>query len=458
MDVRRFTAARIVDPLFWSVVKRLPVRARLNEFRRAQWDDVATFEERRDRRIAALLRHAVSRVRFYRERAGDLSPGSIEEDPLGALREFPILERTDLHDHYDDLSTGGRRGATPGSSGGSSGTPVRFLHDGEYQSAAIAGRTLAFEWAGLHVGERYARLWGAQRDLPSGRHAARSRFGDFLYGRLVLDAFRMGDREMADYVRRINRFRPVCVEAYADAAHELATFARRSGSKLARPRSIVTGATTLFPHMRAEIVEAFGAPVFDRYGCREVGTIASECDRHGGLHVFGECVVVEIVDSGGRGVGPGEEGEVLVTNLWNYTMPFIRYRIGDVAVLGAGECPCGRPYSLLERVVGRSESRIVRPDGGVVMPEFFIHLIGVEYNRGAIRKFQVVQEAVDKLLVRVVPFEGAADRVLADRDEIARHIASAMGGPCSIRFSLEGDIEPTRTGKHLYTVSKLEDR
>jgi phenylacetate-CoA ligase len=458
IDARLFTAQRIVDPLFWGVVKRLPVRRRLAEFRKAQWDEAGVYRERRDRRLAALLTHAVTRVPYYRDRVGGLSTASIERDPLRTLGAFPVLERSDLHDHFDELTCEMGRGTERGSSGGSTGTPVRFLRDGEYIAAATAARRLAFEWAGVGLGERCVRLWGARRDLPTGRHQVRGRFGDLLYGRLTLDAFRMGDGEMADYVRRINRFRPAFIEAYADAAHELAVFARRSGLELVSPRSIVTGATTLFPHMREEIAEAFDAPVFDRYGSREVGVIASECDRHRGLHVFGECAVVEIVDGEGRPVDPGGEGEILVTNLWNYTMPFIRYRIGDVAVRGTRGCSCGRPYPILERVVGRAESRFVRPAGGVVLPEFFIHLIGVEYNNGAIRKFQVVQEAPDRIVVRVVPFEDAAERALAHREEIARHITDRMGAPCSVTFVVEDDIEPTRTGKHLYTVSRLEDR
>jgi phenylacetate-CoA ligase len=455
-DPRRALAWGLVDPLFWNVVKRLPVRQRLAEFRKGQWDDRGVFEDRRSRRLAALLKHAVSRVPFYRDRARGIPLDRIDAAPLQALEAFPILERSDLHEHFDALTCEMGRGTARDSSGGSTGVPVQFLHDGVYLSAAIAGERLVFEWAGVRTGDRAVKLWGARRDLPSGRRHPLGGLSDRLYHRLVLDAFRMGDPEMADYVRRIDRFQPLSVEAYADAAYELAAFARRTGAAFASPRSIVTSATTLFPHMRQEIEKVFGAPVFDRYGTREVGVIASECDRHEGLHVVGECVVVEIVDGDGRPVGEGQEGDILVTNLWNYTMPFIRYRIGDVAVRGQTGCACGRPYPKLERVVGRADSRIVRSAGGVVLPEYFIHLIGVEYNSGAIRKFQVVQEAIDRIVIRVVPQDGARNEALAARDEIARHIIDKMGAPCSVEFVIEDDIEPTKTGKHLYTVSRIE--
>jgi phenylacetate-CoA ligase len=456
IDPRAALARGIVDPLFWDVVKRLPVRRRLAEFRRGQWDDRGVFEERRNQRLRSLLRHAVSRVPFYRDRAGAMSLDQIDRDPLKALASLPVLTRSDLHEHFDALSCEMGRGTARNSSGGSTGTPVRFLHDGEYMSAAIAGERLAFEWAGVGVGDRVVRLWGAQRDLAGGRLHPRRGLRDRLYNRVVLDAFRMGDAEMADHLRRINQFRPACIEAYADAAYELAVFARRAGADVRSPGSILTSAGTLLPHMRREIEEVFGAPVFDRYGTREVGAIASECDRHAGLHLVGECVVVEIVDGGGQPVPKGHEGEILVTNLWNYTMPFIRYRIGDVGVWGDEDCACGRPYPKLARVLGRTESRIVRPAGGVILPEFFIHLIGVEYNNGAIRKFQVEQEALDRIVVRIVPVDGMRDEALAARGEIARHIADRMGAPCSVEFVVVDEIEPTATGKHLYTLCRLE--
>jgi phenylacetate-CoA ligase len=171
--------------------------------------------------------------------------------------------------------------------------------------------------------------------------------------------------------------------------------------------------------------------------------------------VFGETAVVEVVDDEGRAVGEGEEGELLVTTLSNYTMPLIRYRIGDRAVRGADLCSCGRPYPLLDRVLGRTESCVVRPGGGIVLPEFFIHVIGVEHNDGSIAKFQVVQESLRGLTVVVVPSEGAGERALANADSIRARIVQAMGD-CEVEFALVDRIEPTPTGKHLYVVNKME--
>ncbi len=199
--------------------------------------------------------------------------------------------------------------------------------------------------------------------------------------------------------------------------------------------------------MREKLELVFGAPVFDLYGAREAGAIAMECDRHNGLHVFGETTLLEIVDGRGREVDIGERGEVLTTNLRNYTMPLIRYRIGDDAIRGREVCGCGRPYPLLERIVGRGEASFVRPDGGTVVPVFFRHVIGVECDTGTIDKFQVVQESLDHVRVRIVPRAGGSGPDREIREKIAARFREVLGEDCRVEFQIEEKIEPTPTGK-----------
>lgn len=454
-DLRRQLAERVVDPFLWSTLKRYPLLHTLAELRERQWDDQEAFRDRQAALLAALLSHAVGRVRFYGERTDGLLPSEIARDPHTSLAAFPILEKKHLLEHVEDLRCEMGRGAYENTSGGSTGKPVRFRQDKTYLSRNLAVRRLVHEWAGVRVGERHAKLWGARRDIARGGAAVKRRLGDFLLNRLTLDAFAMDSDTMHGHIRLISQFRPVLLEGYADALHELALFAERNGLGVASPRAIVTSATTLFPQMRETIARVFGAPVFDRYGSREVGSIASECDQHEGLHIVGETTVVEVVDELGRHVGAGEEGDVLVTSLWNYTMPFIRYRIGDRAVRGNDRCSCGRPYPLLARIAGRSDACLARPDGGVVVPEFFVRLLRVECGAGVVHRFQVVQEELDEVLVRIVPWVGKDSEVLSHEPEIVARIREAMGGACRVRVVLEDDIEPTPTGKHLLTVSKV---
>ena len=458
MSIRRVFTSRVADPLFWGVVKRYPLFERLAEFRRRQWDDAATLRRRQDEALGALLAHALERVPYYAEKVPGLSPDDAGRDPRAALAAFPVLGKNDLFHHSDSLVCEMGRGTYASSSGGSTGEPVRFLHDRIYQSAALATTILFFEWTGVGHGERHVKLWGAPRDIGGHGVPARRRIADWLANRTTLDAFDMSDEAMGQHARMIGRLEPACLEGYADALYELALHMERTRTGPVRPRVVVSSAGTLFPHMREKITEVFGSPVFDRYGTREVGNVAAECEEHRGLHVFGETTVLEIVDDSGRPVPERVEGDVLITNLTNFTMPFIRYRVGDRAVWGSGPCGCGRQYPLLARIAGRAESRVVRPDGGFVPAEFFIHILGVEYNDGSVRRFQVVQTSPEEIVIRVVPTESGGSKAPTRRDEIARRIRQMVGGNCRVRFQVEERIEPTPTGKHMHVIGLAERR
>jgi phenylacetate-CoA ligase len=451
--LRSAVATRLLDPLGWKV-KGIDVGKRLKEFRSGQWDDPDVWKARRGRLLSNLLAHAVTRVPYYRARIHEITPDSIAADPLGSLRSFPILEREDLLDCFDELVCEMGRGSWLDASGGSTGTPARFLHDKHYHAAALATTQLSFDWAGVGRSDRRVSLWAARADFV-GRHSPMRRAADFLYDRATLDAFHMGEKEMSMYVRFLNRRPPACIDGYSDAIFHLAEFARRESLDVPSPRAVATGASTLHAHMRATIGEVFRAPVFDRYGTREAGLAAAECNRHCGLHVMGETAVVEIVDDDGREVDEGHVGQVVATNLWNYTMPLIRYRIGDRAVRGPDLCGCGRPYPLIDRIVGRTGACFARPDGGLVLAGFFIRLLGVEFNTGDIKKYQFVQEALDSVTVRIAPLPGRPGPDQTTRSEIAERICDAMGAPCRVEFSIEDDIPPSASGKHTYSVSKV---
>jgi phenylacetate-CoA ligase len=453
-DLRRLLAQRVSEPLFWTVLKRRSVRRLCARMRTLQMDEPSVFQARQDRALANLLMHAHAQIPFYRERTAAIPGRLIQERPREALARFPILRKSDLREHDGSLWIELGRGTYTNYSGGTTGTPVRVRQDLTYLDAALATAVLSYEWAGFSVGERHVKLWGARRDLVPRRIVFGRRVSDWPFNRLTLDAFDMGSAEMHEHVGRINRFQPVCIEGYVDALYEIARMAQSEHLSVASPRCIVSGASTLHPHMRNLISRVFGAPVFDRYGSREAGAIASECERHAGLHVLGETGLVEVVDEDGNEVEPGSAGRILVTNLWNMTMPLIRYDIGDRGVRGPAECACGRPYPLLQKILGRSEASFRLPDGGVVLPEFFIHVIGVEFAGRGVAKFQVVQEALDWITVRLVLDRVAAPDRGALVNELTARIREIMSERCRVDFEFPMSIEPSPTGKHLYTVRR----
>src|SRR5262249_55172685 len=133
-----------------------------------------------------------------------------------------------------------------------------------------------------------------------------------------------------------------------------------------RPVGIISTSMMLLPSERAVIETAFGCKVTDRYGCEEVGLIGCECERHRGFHLDIEHLFIEFLRPDGAEAAPGEEGAIVVTDLYNHGMPFIRYRIEDVGVPTDRLCECGRGLPLMERVTGRVADYLKRQDGSLV--------------------------------------------------------------------------------------------
>src|SRR5207253_162083 len=153
------------------------------------------------------------------------------------------------------------------------------------------------------------------------------------------------------FLERLNRYRPDVIVAYTNPLYVFAQSLEERRLAPFSPKAIIVGAEKLFPFQRALIEKVFAAPVFETYGSREFMLIGGECDRHEGLHLTAETLLVEVLDDDARPTPEGEEGNVVITDLSNYGMPFVRYVNGDRAVAGWGTCSCGRGLPLMRKVV-----------------------------------------------------------------------------------------------------------
>ena len=303
--------------------------------------------------------------------------------------------------------------------------------------------------AGKDIGEAEVRLWGSERDIFHGTRGLRAAMGNWVRNQHFFNAFSMTPADMTAFIERLNRIRPRIVVAYAQSAYELATFSIDNNLPIRGVGAVMTSAGTLYPFMREAIGRGFDAPVFNRYGSREVGAIATECDAHRGLHVHMENQVVEIVDAGGAPCAPGVPGEIVVTTLTNFAMPLIRYRIGDTAAWAEHPCTCGRGSRLLANVTGRVVDTFVTADGKKIDGEYFTHLV---YFKDWVRKFQFVQEDLESIRVK---FETRSEAPRADLEEIEGKIKLVMGNRCRVEFEFVDEIPPGTSGKYRYTISRV---
>ncbi|WP_155833519.1 phenylacetate--CoA ligase family protein [Halomonas sp. BC04] len=417
-------------------------------------------EQENNLRLRYLLEYAAGRFPFWNERmraCGLLNAaGLIDLDCFTAL---PTLERSELVERRDELSDENYPGETWwDQTGGSTGEPVRILKDRRSKEAMLKVKGQMYAWAGHHPGMSVVELWGAERDILDQHHRPPIWEWPLLQrlrcNKLVQNAFRMGEEQMRQYLTEWHWFRPRTVLAYAHSIHELALFAEREGIRPYKPKAIITSAGTLTDEMRADIRRAFGAPVFNRYGSREFGNMAMSCEREDGLHIIPTAVHIEIVRPDGSPTDPGELGEILVTSLTARAMPLIRYRIGDTGYWGES-CPCDRMFPVIAQVTGKRSDNFHGQDGSLIHGAYFTHLV---WQLEAIRKFQVVQENVGHVHFRLVLAPAKAFHQVGEEDRLTEETRKAMGQDCRVTFEYPEEIEPNATGKHRFTISRVQDQ
>ena len=305
------------------------------------------------------------------------------------LNNLPVLTKAIIRQRFEELQSTKHTAATyKNSSGGSTGKPVTLIQDTNYTTWSEATQGYYFrEFLGVERNAvRSVWLWGSEHDLLK-IESWRTKVSLFLQNQLFLNTFKTSEQRWLQYIERIRSYRPYYVARYAGSLYQIACVARKYNVRLYQPKFVYSAAEMLRDFMRKEIEEVFNTKVYDYYGSREVGAIAGECSM-GRRHVFIMNNLVEILDDTNRPVGDGEEGNIIITNLHNYSMPMIRYDIGDLGVMSADRCGCGSSLPVLERLTGRITDHFLLRNGTRVHGEFFTHLF---YFRDWVEQFQIDQ-------------------------------------------------------------------
>jgi phenylacetate-CoA ligase len=332
---------------------------------------------------------------------------------------------------------------------------VRLIQDAEYATWRSAVKILYNRWTGCKSGDIKLLLWGSERDIFFEKEKLKVRFGRWLRNEVWFNAFKMTPSDIDECLNTINTFKPVQILAYAESIYELARYIERKDLKVFSPNAIMSTAGTLYPKFRDTIERVLNAPVYNRYGSREVGDIACECNKHRGLHVSIPTHYVEIIKRDGSPTKQGEIGEIVITLLTNFAMPLIRYRIGDMGVWSEELCSCGRNWPLIKEIKGRVTDIFLTNNGDLIDGEFFTHLL---YFQDWVKKFQVIQEDYNYIKFIIAPYKKDSNNYLKQLNELAEikdKVRQVMGEDCKIEFEFVNDIEKPTSGKYRYTISKV---
>ncbi len=439
-------------PLHGWLISR-DVLAYYNQLNRSQWLSPAEIKELQEKKLHRLIHQAYYHVGYYRETFDRLGLKPDDIRTIEDLQKLPLLDKGTIREHiYFDLLSDNhdKRKILRISTSGSTGEPFVCYAD-KFQLEMRWSATLrSQEWTGYRFGDRCARLWHQTIGMNL-TQIVREKLDAWMTRRLFIPAYEMSEKNLHRYMKKLRRHRPALIDGYAESFNFLAHYLKQHGMDGVRPKGIMSSAQIMPEQTRTIIKEQFGCGAFDKYGSREFSGIAYESDAHDGHLVVAENFIVEIIKDG-RPAAPGEMGEVVITDLNNFCMPFIRYRVGDLAVAmdNSQPSPCGRGLPRIGQIEGRVQAIIFGTNGNFIPGTFFAHLFK-DYDH-VVSQYQVVQEQRGAVILKIVKAPRYTDEGFADIMKQLRHF---LGN--DMKFAIEYvDLIPLgRTGKRQGAVSKL---
>lgn len=386
------------------------------------------------KKLRHMINYAYNNVPFYRDlfNRENIRPDNIKS--LDDLQKIPIITKKDISTNYDNIIANNvnKEKCRVVSTTGSTGMPLKIWSDKNAQLYSSAVVYFAFFEAGLRLKDKIVELTGTLEDCRG-----------TLIEKNMISTFDPPHKT----INLLKKYHPDVLYSFPSIFKTLSN--SLTEELKVSPRLIFTHGETLTDSCRETISSAFGANVYNTYGSTEFNRLAFECSEHSGLHMITDCAIIEIIKDG-KNVGPGEEGEIVVTGLYNYAMPIIRYRLGDIGILADYECPCGRGWPLIKSIEGRSDDFLTLPSGRIISPR----TINTIENIPGILEYRTIQEKRDTFVVQVVPGKGYTQNTDKQIDEQIK--LGCLGEEINVKVELVRELPKERRGKLRAIISKVK--
>jgi phenylacetate-CoA ligase len=301
--------------------------------------------------------------------------------------------------------------------------------------------------AGSEMGESCAVLWGAMHEVKED-FSILERLKTFCkFGEIQLNAFNLSSARKLAFLKWCRLLKPKLLRGYVTAIKDLAMFIDEERLSFPRLKGIILCAETVDDSSQEYIESVFGAPSYNTYGGRELSLIAMECSQKSGLHEVSENNYVEFERIDLKDYETA--GNLVITNLNNYGMPFIRYQIGDIGVPGENRsCDCGRGLPLIKKIVGRTTDVFIFNDGTRIAGEMFIHLM----KEFPIKEYQFVQVSDSKVVLRLKKSDNVGNGV---KEKITDTYKKYLPDRVRLDFEEVEGFTKTITGKFRFVYRDL---
>ena len=422
-------------------------------FRKFAFYEIGNMHEESLRSLRKIIHHAYKTSPYYRDLWKQINfEAKLLIKPEG-IQKLPLLTKDIIEKDKNRMIS---KRFSPEDlelsyTGGSGGTPTSFYRDRKCTTQRIGRQLGILELCRYHVGDRCGLIWGAHQDLQNAnaRRGWKQQLREFANGTEVLDCSVMNYNKIKKYYERLKTFKPKVLYGYPNAMSQFANYVKENNLGKIKVNTIISTAERLSEDQRKLLQDVFEGEVYNLYCTREHGCIGFECRNHNGFHIDIGSVYLEIV-SNGRTVNHGEVGDIVVTDLLNYAMPFIRYTIGDRGSISPEPCSCGCKLPILSRLDGRVSDMLYRPDGSLVAG---IMLIDMFLDEPAIKNIQIVQDSLHEVDLFLVVTENFSKEI---EEKVIYQMRSYMGEGIKINIKIVPEIPRNPiSGKYQEVICKI---
>lgn len=422
-----------------SYIKQLKYWRRIDNYSKEELDLLQA------KNLLKLLNHTIESVPYYQ----NLNLQNRYKDSEEWLKQFPIINKFTIRENSNYLISNkyNKNKLISYSSSGSSGIQTSVFMTKSEQSIIRGVLTHWWEWSGYKIGKPIV-----QTGITPNRGFLKS-IKDTLFNTIYLNAFSHSQDQLKAICEKINTNpKKFFIAGYASSLNVLATYAIESNYSL-YVNGIISLGDKLFDHYKKNITIAFNSSVKDTYGSNEGFMIAAQDDLDA-YYILSPHVYVEILDDHGNELEDGIMGNIVVTRLDCFSMPLIRYKIGDLGIkLPKENYPEKRKYNypLLQQVVGRETDIVVLPDNTKLVVHSFTGIF--EYIK-EIEQFKVIQEDISGITIEYIKSKlfnlNALEKATL---ELRKYIKDPK---FVINFKEVTYIAPTKSGKPQIIESRIK--
>ena len=450
MDINSMIIKKILFPLM-EYFKGNCIRDNVCYLKQTQYLSSEEIINLQKNKLTKLLNHCIETVPAYNSLK--FLKEEINDNPFKAIKQFPLLDKQFFRKHSNEYisSKSQKKMLIENRTGGSTGEPLKFFIDRYTVEFYEAARYRGLSWWDIDIGDRCVMVWGSPVELnqiQSFKFRVKERF---LKNRIIIPAYDLNPMSVDKYTEMINKFKPVYLYGYASSLYCLAKLMIQDNKSLKyTPKAVVSTAETLHSYQRETIEKAFGCKSVNEYGARDAGILAYEC-KNGNMHICSENVFLEVVDVNTKqplSLEDHSSGLVVVTDLNNFSMPRIRYILGDIVELSNDICKCGLNLPIIKQIQGREDDIFISSDGSFVHGHYFNHIVR---NLEGIKQFQIIQHDRTSLTLNVVKDHNFNDDV---KESLRNEIINKMGN-VNLKINYVEDIPPSSSGKIRYAIREF---